>query len=205
MKQIKQLAWGTLAIFSLSGMRLLATEFDIPTLVAEKCASCHGSLGEKLGTPNVFGLSTKFLDKSLKAFIDGKRNDIVLYGAMGGVAQNLAADFTPEQLKELTTYLSEQDACTAEAAEAVEVTAEQIHKGEEVVTKLRCATCHKQPSAMGAPQLEGQRLSYLISSLKAFKSKARVSPMMNSYAAKLSEEDIANVAAYYYSQGTCAP
>ncbi|MWL89952.1 MULTISPECIES: cytochrome c [unclassified Cupriavidus] len=67
---------------------------------------------------------------------------------------------------------------------------------------LQCQTCHgmdgksKLPEA---PHLAGQVESYLVKSLKAYKTGARKDEMMNLMAKPLSDADIANLAAFYSS------
>lgn len=67
-----------------------------------------------------------------------------------------------------------------------------------------CAACHGQggisPNPIW-PNLAGQNDQYLIAQLKAFRDGARKNPMMSPMAAPLSDEDIANLAAYYSSLG----
>ncbi|MEZ9230475.1 cytochrome c [Vibrio amylolyticus] len=68
-----------------------------------------------------------------------------------------------------------------------------------------CAACHGADGmAMipGYPHLKGQNEQYLVSSIKAYKNKERnggQSAVMQPMAAMLSDEDIANLAAYYSS------
>jgi cytochrome c553 len=66
-----------------------------------------------------------------------------------------------------------------------------------------CAACHgatgTSPNAMW-PNLAGQKEAYLLKQLKAFKSGARKDPMMTPMASPLSDQDMANLAAYYSSQ-----
>jgi cytochrome c553 len=63
-----------------------------------------------------------------------------------------------------------------------------------------CAVCHgldglaKNPDA---PNLAGDNANYLIKQLDAFKSGARQDPQMSIIASGLSDEDIANLAAWY--------
>ncbi len=71
--------------------------------------------------------------------------------------------------------------------------------GKQKVTGM-CATCHgvdgiaKVPDA---PHLAGENVEYLIRQLKAFKSGERKHEQMSIIAQGLSEEDMANVAAWY--------
>jgi cytochrome c553 len=66
-----------------------------------------------------------------------------------------------------------------------------------------CAACHgatgTSPNAMW-PNLAGQKEAYLLKQLKAFKSGARKDPMMGPMAMPLSDQDMANLAAYFSSQ-----
>jgi cytochrome c553 len=65
-----------------------------------------------------------------------------------------------------------------------------------------CADCHG-PDGISptpeAPHLAGQHVTYLTSSLAAYKAGTREEPSMGDIAAKLSDADLVNVAAYYAS------
>ena len=65
-----------------------------------------------------------------------------------------------------------------------------------------CAACHG-PAGISAipmyPNLAGQKEAYLAKQLKDFKSGARKDPVMAPMAMALSDEDVANIAAYYAS------
>ena len=80
-------------------------------------------------------------------------------------------------------------------------------KGKELAEKV-CAACHGADgnSELPAnPKLAGQYESYLIQALKGYRSGARQNPIMAGFATALSDEDIANAAAYFASQpGTLA-
>ena len=66
-----------------------------------------------------------------------------------------------------------------------------------------CAACHGvdgNSTNPDWPKLAGQHAKYLEKQIKAFKSGARKDPLMSPMAANLSDEDIADLAAYYASQ-----
>lgn len=83
---------------------------------------------------------------------------------------------------------------------AVSVQAADIEAG--MVKSANCAGCH---GAAGIstnpmwPNLAGQQPGYLVKQLKAFRDGTRSDPMMTAIARPLSDEDIANLAAYYHS------
>ena len=71
---------------------------------------------------------------------------------------------------------------------------------------VKCQSCHGKDGlgralAGGgeAPNLAGQKYDYLVHSLMAYKAGERKSYMMSLVVKHLSDEDIANVAAYYSS------
>ena len=70
------------------------------------------------------------------------------------------------------------------------------------VKSASCAGCHgaagisKNPMW---PNLAGQQPGYLVKQLKAFRDGSRIDPMMQPMAKPLSDEDIANLAAWYSS------
>ena len=89
------------------------------------------------------------------------------------------------------------------AAPAVTMAAGDAEAGK---TKAAvCAACHGKngiAAIPGYPNLAGQNEQYLVSSLKAYKNKQRnggQAAIMQGQAAGLSDEDIANLAAYYAS------
>jgi cytochrome c553 len=74
-----------------------------------------------------------------------------------------------------------------------------------------CVGCHgikgfhtAFPETYQVPKLSGQGAKYISSALHAYKSGARLHPSMRTLASSLSEQDIADLAAYYESTGTGA-
>lgn len=74
-----------------------------------------------------------------------------------------------------------------------------------------CVGCHgikgfhtAFPATYRVPKLSGQGAGYLSAALHAYKSGERKHPSMRTLAASLSEQDIADLSAYYESTGTGA-
>lgn len=67
-----------------------------------------------------------------------------------------------------------------------------------------CAGCHG-PEGMSSnplwPNLAGQKEAYLAKQIKAFRDGTRTDPMMAPMAKPLTDDDIANLAAYFSSLG----
>lgn len=67
---------------------------------------------------------------------------------------------------------------------------------------LKCQVCHGKDGLAKlpeAPNIAGQKEAYLVKALKAFKAGERRNDQMTIVIKGLSDEDIANVAAYYSS------
>ena len=79
-------------------------------------------------------------------------------------------------------------------------------KGREKVQM--CQGCHgidgwrtAYPEVYHVPKIAGQQPAYLLAALKAYKTGDRTHPSMVAIAASLSEQDMANLAAYYAQSG----
>ena len=77
--------------------------------------------------------------------------------------------------------------------------------GDAVAGKAKaavCVACHG-PAGISPqplwPNLAGQKDQYMIKQMKAFKDGTRKDPLMSPQAAALSDEDMANLAAYFAS------
>lgn len=65
-----------------------------------------------------------------------------------------------------------------------------------------CAGCHGPAGVSNNPlwpNLAGQKEAYLVKQMKAFRDGGRTDPMMAPMAKPLTDDDIANLAAYYSS------
>ncbi len=79
------------------------------------------------------------------------------------------------------------------------VNAAVIYAGQERAAAV-CSQCHGiiKPSADSVfPSLAGRDVVYLKAALVQYRDKTRQSELMNAIAGSLSDNDIANVAAYY--------
>jgi cytochrome c553 len=77
--------------------------------------------------------------------------------------------------------------------------AADLAKGRKIAA-VKCAMCHGldgQAKVPGAPNLSGQVEQYLAAQLKAFHDGVRKNEMMSLVAPTLSEDDMADLAAYY--------
>jgi cytochrome c553 len=97
--------------------------------------------------------------------------------------------------------------CTAAVASlalaSLTAAAADVEAGKKKVQEV-CAACHgidgAQPTTPEYPKLAGQYPDYLSKALRDYKSGARKNPIMAGMAAGLTEADIENLAAYFYTQ-----
>ena len=93
------------------------------------------------------------------------------------------------------------------AAALLSVNATAVFAGDAAAGKSKAATCQACHGANGIspndmwPNLAGQKAGYLMAQMKAFRDGQRTNPMMAPMVANLSDDDIANLAAYYSSLG----
>jgi cytochrome c553 len=97
----------------------------------------------------------------------------------------------------LTTALTAAAADAPAAAPQVD-----LAKGQAIATQV-CAACHTVDGTRGSPAnpiIAGQHAAYLAKQLHEFKSGKRKNPVMQGFAATLSDDDIRNVSAFYASK-----
>lgn len=97
-------------------------------------------------------------------------------------------------------------ACVVLAAQAAPVVAKEALPGEKKVAM--CIGCHGIPGYQASfpeihkvPMIAGQNAKYIVSALTAYKKGDRKHPTMKGIAATLTEQDMADVAAFYEQQG----
>ncbi|MDQ2942707.1 MAG: cytochrome c4 [Candidatus Dormibacteraeota bacterium] len=98
----------------------------------------------------------------------------------------------------------------AGAAHAQEAKAGDVAAGEKKIAM--CEGCHNLPRYQASfpevykvPMIAGQNAKYIASALAAYRKGERKHPTMRAIAGSLSDQDIADVAAYYSQLGAAAP
>jgi cytochrome c553 len=147
------------------------------------CNGCHGQAGMK-SMPSLGGQSSAYITAAMWAYKDGVRS----HATMRDVAGSLSArDFA-----NLAAYYTESSA----PAVAEEVQAP--------TSSVRCAACHGangwEVTAPDAARLAGQKVLYLEQVLRDYRAGARKHLVMQEQAATLTDQDIAELAAYYASR-----
>ncbi|RZL94042.1 MAG: cytochrome c4 [Variovorax sp.] len=107
--------------------------------------------------------------------------------------------------KLLTTMFALGVACVTLSAQAQTVTGNAVNGGKKTAM---CVGCHgiigyqaSFPEIHKVPKIAGQSATYIVSALTAYKGGDRKHPTMRAIADSLSEQDIADLAAYYATLG----
>jgi cytochrome c553 len=162
---------------------------------AAVCTGCHGEKGISPNDswPNLAGQNAAYLARILAAYKSGDQKDV----AMTPIAQPLSA----ADIQNLASYFGSLSCKAPPSAARVGDPA----AGKAVAAN--CAACHGETGAgvnPAWPKLAGQKPSYLVNALKAFRAGLRKDPMMAGVTRGLSDTDIANLAAYFSAQD-CQP
>jgi cytochrome c553 len=169
-----------------------------PTIVTQVCATCHGKNGNSTdpSVPSLAGQGSIYLRSQLAAFQAQRR-----VGVMSAIAMNL----NDTDVREAARYFSQQ---ILQAHPVRGADSNALRRGHAIydvgiaATNVpACASCHALDGAglpAEFPRLAGQHSRYIAAQLRAFRSDSRLSTntMMQSVAAKLSDDEIVAVADY---------
>lgn len=160
------------------------------------CASCHGVSGEgSVAFPRLGGTGYLYLQAQLNAFANGSRKNPIM--------QPFAEKLTQAQRDALALYYSQLPPLSTTAMPSDSPGAALATKGRWSDQIPACAQCHG-PGGRGVganfPPLAGLPAAYITEQLQAWKSAERPPgplALMPTILRHLSDQDIADVSAYY--------
>lgn len=179
---------------------------------AATCSACHGSngIGSSDLFPNLAGQHADYIVKQLKAFKDGSRVNALMSPMAAGLSDedmaDLAAHFASLDISGNAPEGSGETSSTATAAPVVAYQPDAAkgkglyQHGDESRGITACVTCHGDTGASNVeinPNLKNQHPEYIVKQLNAFKSNTRHNASMNQVAGNLTDNDIADIAAYF--------
>ncbi len=181
---------------------------------AAMCAACHGPTGESAVEmyPNLAGQHGDYIAKQLKAFKDGTRVNALMAPMAAGLSDQDMADLGA--FYESQTLGGAADATSADAAEMAEAPVAEVaaivgdaaagkhlyENGDESRAIGACIGCHGDKGNSDVliyPNLSKQHPEYIEKQLKSFKAGDRVNAAMNNFSAPLTEQEIADLGAYF--------
>ncbi|GLX83803.1 hypothetical protein tloyanaT_00550 [Thalassotalea loyana] len=181
---------------------------------AATCAACHGANG--IGTadmyPNLAGQHADYIVKQLKAFKDGSRKDPLM--------SPMAAPLSDADMADLGAYFASMNASGETAAADAGASATAVaaapaapkivpdaaagkhlyEMGDEARGITACIGCHGKDGdslVLINPNLSNQHPEYIEKQLNHFKDGSRDNASMNQVSMNLSEQDIADLGAYF--------
>jgi cytochrome c553 len=162
------------------------------------CAGCHGMDGNSANPewPNLAGQGAAYLEKQLREFKAGQRQNATM--------APMAAPLADQDIADLAAFYSTQTVKVGAADESLVEEGQRIYRGGNPENGVAaCIGCHG-PAGSGNPAakfpaLSGQHAKYIENQLYAFKSGERANDaakMMRNIASGMSDQDIKAVASY---------
>lgn len=162
------------------------------------CVACHGVDGNSVNPewPSIAGQHPDYIVKQLKAFKNGDRQNVLM--------TPMATTLSEADMADLAAYFSKQTANGLEADAAKVSQGQQLFRGGDPEMGIAaCGSCHGpaghgNPAAL-YPSIHGQHATYVEAQLKAYRAGTRQTDqnqMMRDVARRLSDDQIAAVAAY---------
>jgi cytochrome c553 len=200
--------WWSVIMMTAIGSSLARADLIVTTGMQpwETCASCHSldGISAMARFPKLAGQSADYIAKQVRDFRDGRRrND-------GGQMEAIAGDIDDENLAKSAAYFAglappPPDASQPAGSEDWQRGAALYRDGDGTAGIARCSTCHDGADSprTGAPRLTAQHAAYLEKQLRDWRSGARnndLNQLMPAIATKLTDRDIAALAAFLASQ-----
>jgi len=166
---------------------------------AGTCAACHGMDGNSVNPtwPSIAGQNAEYIEKTLHAFKDGTRKD-VLMGAQ-------AASLDDEDIADIAAYFATQEPARRTANPELAEAGQDLYRGGNKESAISaCIACHgptgRGNAPAGYPALAGQHAAYTAKQLNDYQRGARTSDgdtqVMRNISARLTQDEIDAVAAY---------
>ncbi len=158
--------------------------------LAASCDGCHGKNGNSsmVGVPSLTGLSAHYLVKATREYRDDVRKHVVMQGMVSTLG-----DLDIEKVSFHYAVQKPEPVRKSFQGDAAQ--------GEKLAGQ--CDACHGKQGVStdpNAPSIAGQDPAYLASALAEYASGVRKAGAMESPAAALKKQDMADLAAYYALQ-----
>jgi cytochrome c553 len=176
---------------------------------AAVCTACHGVNGNSVNPewPNIAGQNAAYLREQLVMIRDRKRVNELMYP--------IVKDMTDQDFADVAVYFAAQTPAGLESDPSYWKAGEALYQSGDASRNIpACTACHgpsgQGNAGAGYPALRAQHSVYTVKQLQDYLTKnryrdsadssvvntARNSAMMTTIAARLSPEDIRNLASY---------
>ncbi len=190
------------ALLLISGNLMAAGDAEKGQALSATCAACHGMDGNSINPiwPSLAGQHEVYLDRQIKLFRDGERENALMTPMVAGLSDQDAAD--------LAAYFSAQKLkMQAANPEQVELGKKIYQGGDQQRNIPACMACHgptgKGNPLSGYPVVANQHAAYTAIQLRAYKAGFTVKnkddvngQVMADVARYMTEEEIDAVSSY---------
>jgi cbb3-type cytochrome c oxidase subunit III len=179
------------------------------------CLACHGANGNSANPewPNLAGQNAAYIEHQLHLFHDGRRTGKA-GDASASMMPAMATPLSDKNIEDVAAYYAQQSPVGLEADPSYWQAGQKLYRhGDSTRGIPACAACHgpagRGNPAAGYPALRAQHAVYLVKQLNAYSSDVRYAKnehgasyggdnaaIMHTIAARLSDEDVRNVASY---------
>ena len=180
---------------------------------ASACIGCHGEKGlgmDAMGAPRLANIGQVYIVKQLANFA----NDLYVPSGMGAVMNGIGKALSDQDRRDVAAYLEsleyEMESSDLKALATDGIKVGKPESGKILVTKgikgrvPACQDCHGfNGRAPHIPALNQQKYTYLVNQLNNYRDGTRASDpkvnkigIMQGIAKKLSDENIADIAAF---------
>jgi cytochrome c553 len=172
-------------------------------LAASTCVSCHGEQGlsaDPAQFPNMAGQSSFAIYKQLHDYKSGARRNEIM--------QPIVDQLSEDQMTDVAAYYANQQQARWDRTWVQSAAPENeklVRQGDSARGLPACESCHNPLSGgpIETPVLFAQTKDYLKAQLHAYKAGTRQNDLysrMRNIAAKLSDEEIDQLAQYYFER-----
>ncbi len=162
------------------------------------CSACHGADGNSSNPiwPTLAGQNAGYIVKQLHAFKAGTRKNPSM--------SPMAANLSDEDMVDIAAYFSAQAPRIAASTPEAAAPGQKLYRGGDAERGIpACMACHgpggSGNAAANYPALHGQQVDYTVLQLKAYRDGSRDTDpqnMMRQIAARLTDDDMLNLARY---------
>jgi cbb3-type cytochrome c oxidase subunit III len=183
--------------------------------LAGTCLACHGVNGNSTNGewPSLAGQNAAYLERQLHLLHDGRRTGKA-GDAGAAMMPAMATSLTDQNIEDVAAYYAQQVPTGLEADPSYWQAGQKLYRsGDRARGIPACAACHgptgRGNPAAGYPSLRAQQSMYVIKQLSAYSADVRYSKdekgassggdnavIMHTIAARLTDEDMRNIASY---------
>lgn len=160
-----------------------------------RCTMCHGARGmSEAGTPNLAGQDAVAIYKQLRDFQSGQRKSAIMEPQAHGLSD--------QDMRDLAAYFAYLPRTSPPPVLVEQLKAPLIAQiGAPMRNIAPCISCHGgSDRKTGAPTLDGEPESYILTQLQAFADGHRrndINGQMRNIARQMTKEEITTAAHYY--------